>query len=90
MRKLRAFMIMIPLITLPLIGEAGQKWVLEPYLPIYSSQPRGMESGSLLNPYEVRQGSSGRYEIATPFPDSSKPMLSPGQPLNPLELRPIR
>ena len=90
MRTLRAFMIPALLLCLPSIGEAGQKWVLEPSLPIYSSQPRGMESGSLLNPYEATRRYDGRIEIATPFPDSSKPMMAPGQPLNPLELRPVR
>ena len=66
---------------------AAQKWVIEPSIPDYSK--RGMEAGSIMNPYEA-QIRGDKIEISTPFQDSSKPSLSPGQPLNPLEIRPVR
>ena len=75
--------VMVFCLTIPSL-QAGDKWVIEPSLPVYGDQrPRGMEAGSYGNPYEVHKSGSGRYEISTPFPDSSKPALSPGQPLNP-------
>jgi hypothetical protein len=70
--------------------QAAQKWVIEPSIPNYSAQPRGMEAGSFSNPYEATIRQNGKIEISTPFPDSSKPMMAPGQPLNPLEVRPVR
>lgn len=68
--------------------EALDRWVIEPSIPDYANQPRGMEAGSFINPYEVHRTSSGRYEISTPFPDSSKSPMAPGQPLNPYEIKP--
>lgn len=83
MKKLFILSLMAVLVLSTLIPsvQAGEKWVIEPSIPDYSK--RGLEAGSIMNPLEVHRGSNNKLEISTPFQDSSKPSLAPGQPLNP-------
>ena len=84
MRRLLIALLVAVALSLPSISYAVQRWTIEPSLPDYSK--RGMETGSLSNLYEATRHND-RIEISTPFMDPSKPMLAPGQPLNPYELK---
>jgi hypothetical protein len=88
---MKKMILILVLLTIPSLHSAAlcaQKWVVEPSIPDYSK--RGMEAGSIGNPYEASIRPNGRIEINSTFQDPGRPIMAPGQPLNPYEIRPVR